>query len=222
MSSLQELMPPHIKSDDNFYKILFHLASQPNVRNLLDIGASSGEGSTAALAEGCSYKNDYKIFAIEISKERFAKLTENYKNNLKVVPINGSSIKLSNFPSVEYITNFYNKNKTLLNNYPLEKILEWRETDLDYIKKFSIDEDSIKKIKKNYSIKNFDMVIIDGSEFTGEKELELVWGSSIICLDDVNGFKTYNAYNKLKGSDEYILLSENLNERNGYATFYKR
>jgi len=222
MSSIQQLMPPHLKPEDNFYKHLMYLSAQPNVRNLLDIGASSGEGTTAALNEGSSYKLNCKIFALEFSKERFAKLLENYKDNKLVIPINGSSIKLKDFPTKENVIEFYQKNKTILNNFPVETILEWREVDLEYIKKFEVEEDLIVKIKKKYSIKNFDLVIIDGSEFTGEKELDLVWGSSIICLDDVNGYKNFNSYHRLKNSDEYAMLDENLQDRHGYATFYKR
>ena len=122
-------------------------------------------------------------------------------------------IKLWNLPSIG------NCIKDL--EYPNTKI-SLLLPDIEYIKKFEVEEDLIVKIKKKYSIKNFDLVIIDGSEFTGEKELDLVWGSSIICLDDVNGYKNFNSYHRLKNSDEYAMLDENLQDRHGYATFYKR
>jgi hypothetical protein len=222
MSSIKQLMPPHLKPEDNLYKTLVSLASQPNVRTLLDIGASSGEGTTAALVEGCSYKLSYQIFAMEFGKERFEKLKENYKDYKMVHPINGSSIKLKEFPSEENIREFHAKNKTVLNDFPVETILDWRMVDLNYIKDNTVEEDMIRKIKKQNKIENFDLVIIDGSEFTGEKELEIVWGSSIICLDDVNGYKNFNSYHRLKASEDYEILMDNLNERHGYAIFYKR
>ncbi|MBA3915407.1 MAG: hypothetical protein H0X25_16445, partial [Acidobacteriales bacterium] len=60
------------------------------------------------------------------------------------------------------------------------------------------------------------------SEFSGESELEAVYGAGIIALDDVNAYKNANNYARLKDDAQYQLLMENLRLRNGYAIFQKR
>ena len=50
-SQLNSLIPPEIK-DDPFYAALVRIASDPGVKTILEIGASSGGGSTEALISG--------------------------------------------------------------------------------------------------------------------------------------------------------------------------
>ncbi len=75
-------------------------------------------------------------------------------------------------------------------------------------------------LKANH-IKFFDFVLIDGSEFTGERELNYVTGAKIIALDDVNAFKCWNAYQTLLHTTHYSLKEHNFSLRNGYAVFEK-
>ena len=67
----------------------------------------------------------------------------------------------------------------------------------------------------------FDLVLIDGSEFTGERDLWSVMGSKFIALDDVFAFKCWNAYQTLLHHSSYSLVCCDFNTRNGYA-FFKR
>jgi hypothetical protein len=76
----------------------------------------------------------------------------------------------------------------------------------------------INLIKQCNQIDKFDFVLI-GSEFTGEIELQYVWGSKIIALDDVNAHKGFAAYVRLSNHYAYRLISQDLNLRNGYAIF---
>lgn len=52
----------------------------------------------------------------------------------------------------------------------------------------------VSKIKVESNIKIFDMVLIEGSEFSGERDLQAVMGSKLIALADTNAFKCYNAF----------------------------
>ncbi|MBT8630965.1 hypothetical protein AOC23_02610 [Polynucleobacter paneuropaeus] len=47
----------------------------------------------------------------------------------------------------------------------------------------------VDKIKNDNNIKTFDMVLIDGSEFSGERDLHSIMGAKLIALDDINAFK---------------------------------
>jgi hypothetical protein len=92
------------------------------------------------------------------------------------------------------VAQFYRTIKTNLNLYDLDTILGWREQDINYIERKKLDFCGLEFIKSCNNIEKFDFVLIDGSEFTGEIELQHVWGSKVIALDDVNSFKCFAAY----------------------------
>jgi hypothetical protein len=63
------------------------------------------------------------------------------------------------------------------------------------------------------------MVMIDGSKFTGEKELEFVIGVKVITLDDTKTYKCYRTLQKLNSNPECQRIVYQPNIRNGYAIF---
>ena len=65
------------------------------------------------------------------------------------------------------------------------------------------------------------MVLIDGSEFTGKPELDLVYGAKFILLDDIRAYKNYHNYKRLLNDKNYKLIEEQPFLRNGYAIFSK-
>ena len=91
--------------------------------------------------------------------------------------------------------------------------------DIDYVRCTGVNEDGIERIKREHDIDCFDMVLIDGSEFTGKYELDKVYGARFILLDDINGFKNYDNYQRLVADQTYQLIAENWKVRNGYAVF---
>jgi len=218
-SELDNIIPPEIKNDE-FYYTIQKIAREENIRTVLEIGSSAGTGSTEAFATGLK-ENPHKptIFCMEVSKPRFAELREKYEKDSFVKCYNVSSVSLNNFPSEQDIAEFYNTTKTALNNYPLDRVLGWLRQDIEYIKSSGVPDDGIQRIKQENNIVNFDMVLIDGSEFTGISELNEVYGAKIIMLDDINGFKNYHNYNRLLNDPSYSLTVENWKLRNGYAIF---
>jgi hypothetical protein len=76
-------------------------------------------------------------------------------------------------------------------------------------------------IKHNHNIENFDLVLIDGSEFTGFAEFNKIYGAKYILLDDINGFKNYKTHQYLKNDKNYNLIIENYYVRNGFSAFSK-
>ncbi|PMB30600.1 hypothetical protein CEN43_16495 [Fischerella thermalis BR2B] len=49
-SELNRLIPPEIKNDE-FYAILQRITREENIKTVLEIGSSSGEGSTEAFVK---------------------------------------------------------------------------------------------------------------------------------------------------------------------------
>jgi hypothetical protein len=61
--------------------------------------------------------------------------------------------------------------------------------DLRNVLEIGSSAGAIERIKAEHGIERFDMVLIDGSEFTGEVELGKVLGAKLILLDGTNTFK---------------------------------
>jgi hypothetical protein len=214
-------IPPEIKND-SFYSKIIEIASNPEIRTILEIGASCGEGSTSAFVTGISQNpSKPKLFSIEVSKVRFSYLETLYKNNAQVYMYNVSSVPLSDFPSSAEVSIFYKKHRTKLRQHSLEQILQWLDQDINYIKSSNVDQNGIETIKRENKIDFFDLVLIDGSEFTGKAELDKVYGAKYILLDDILCFKNFYNYKKLLRDKNYRLISSDLHLRNGWAAFEK-
>lgn len=226
-----DIIPPEIKHDNFYNSIITTIASDNTIKNVIEIGASSGEGSTEAIILGCiqNCKNklnldknldiDIKVFSIEVCTERYERLKLRYRNIPVFHPYNVSSISIDEFPSRDIISNFYNTTHTTLNQYPLPMVMSWYDKDLEYINTNNIPQDGIEIIKKQHNIDKFDIALIDGSEFTGSVELDHLWGSKYILLDDINAFKNYHGHQKLKTSLEYQCIIEDVKTRNGFSIF---
>ncbi|PSB51793.1 FkbM family methyltransferase [filamentous cyanobacterium Phorm 6] len=220
-SQLNRLIPPEIKNDE-LYLAIHKIARQEDIKTVLEIGSSSGQGSTEAFVTGLRENPSQPVlFCMEISKPRFAELQNTYRNDSFVKCYNVSSVSIEQFAEREEVIRFYRNHQTNLNYYPLEQVLGWLSQDIEYVKKSGVLENGIKEIKKENDIDVFDAVLIDGSEFTGNAELEEVYGAKIIILDDINTFKNYRNHNKLLTDPNYVLVGQNYLIRNGYAIFKK-
>ncbi len=97
-----------------------------------------------------------------------------------------SSIPYESFPQENEIRAFIKSTRTNLDQYGVERVVGWLKQDLEYVQSSDVPKNGIELIKRENNIKDFDMVLIDGSEFTGMAELTLVYGARFILLDDIN------------------------------------
>jgi hypothetical protein len=213
-----DIIPPEIKND-MFYQLLFNIVRHEDVKTILEIGASSGDGSTEAFITGKDGK-DTKLFSIEVCTERFDVLKERYKHDPNFFPYNVSSVSLDKFPPKMEIVNFLRRNPlSFLAVWPIKTVLEWYDKDVEYVQKNNIPQNGIKKIKQEHGIQRFDFVLIDGSEFLGQVELDEVYGAKFIALDDTRCFKNWMSHRRLYHDPNYLLLMENNMLRNGFSIF---
>jgi hypothetical protein len=219
----ERLIAPEI-IDDTFYDALKLLCMMEDLRHVLEIGSSSGDGSTAALVRGLRLNHRKPtLHCLEVSRTRFAELERRYESVDFVRGYNMSGVSSSRTATEDEIERFYNTHKTSLNQYDLRTIFGWRAEGLQYLKDFpDLDREGIAEIKQANGIDRFDMVLIDGSEFTGSAELEDVYGANIICLDDVNAFKCYDARQRLLADSRYEVLQEDMSLRNGFSIFCRK
>ncbi|PMB30759.1 glycosyl transferase family 1, partial [Fischerella thermalis CCMEE 5208] len=208
-SELNRLIPPEIKNDE-FYAILQRITREENIKTVLEIGSSSGEGSTEAFVTGIRH-NPHKpiLFCMEVSKTRFTELKKRYENDDFVKVYNLSSVPIESFPNEKEVVDFYNNTENNLKNYPLERVLFWLHQDIEYVKSSGLSEHGIRKIKQENNIDYFDLVLIDGSEFTGNAEFNEIYGAKYICLDDINTFKNYRNFLLLLEDSSYTLINCN-------------
>ncbi len=220
-SELERLITPEIKNDE-FYAIIQRIAREEDIKTVLEIGSSSGEGSTEAFVTGMRQNpNKPILFCMEVSKTRFTELKKRYENDDFVKVYNLSSVPVESFPSENEIIDFYNNTENNLKLYPLERILYWLQQDIEYVKKSGLSEHGIRNIKQDNNIDFFDLVLIDGSEFTGSAELDEIYGAKYICLDDITTFKNFKNHYKLISDKNYTLVAQNNFVRNGYSIFIK-
>jgi len=211
------LIPAEIKNDELYEKIIetIHLFST-DIKTVLEVGASSGDGSTEALVLGMSNLQEKTLHTIEVNPLRFESLSERYKNLDWVKPLNGSSVSIEEYMNEDDVKFFYKNNSTQLNQYSLETVLSWYEEEIFSIVKWGIPIGIINTIEKP------DMVLLDGSPFTGNAEYEKVCDSKIIILDDIFDIKHYQSHQALRKNKEYECLFCNLTLRNGYSIWVKK
>jgi ADP-heptose:LPS heptosyltransferase len=221
MNELDVIIPPEICGDE-FYEVIKKLAAEANIHTILEIGSSAGGGSTEAFVSGIrDNKHQPRLFCMEVSKPRFTQLQQRYSSESFVTCYNVSSVLLTLFPSEKEIELFYRWIPSGLNNFSLERVLGCLQQDREYVASAGVPQNGIQIIKREHGITTFDMVLIDGSEFTGMAELDQVYGAHYLLLNDINGFKNRNNYQRLKQDPSYSLIKENWSVRNGYAVFQK-
>ncbi|NJN87144.1 MAG: glycosyltransferase family 4 protein [Leptolyngbyaceae cyanobacterium SL_7_1] len=218
-SPLDRIIPAEIK-DDEFYQFIYTLSANSPIQTVLEIGSSSGEGSTHAFVSGLRENpNHPQLFCLEVSKPRFDQLRATYESDGFVHCYNSSSVPVEAFPTASEVVQFYQSTPTNLNASAIESVLEWLQQDIQYVLDANVNSDGIQQIKQNHTISTFDVVLIDGSEFTGAAELDAVWGARLILLDDINSFKNYHNHHQLLRDRQYKLLVQNTSLRNGYSVF---
>lgn len=221
-SSLNTLIAPEVHHDE-FSEAIRNLARSAEIDTVLEIGSSSGEGSTLAWVEGLRQNpRKPKLYCMEVSRVRCEALEKRWGPEGFVECFLGSSVDLDQFPPASDVERFHREVSGPLQAYPLEQVLGWLQADIDYIKQEGVQTGRIREIKRARGIENFGAVLIDGSEFTGDAELDEVYGAEFILLDDTQTYKCHAAHHRLLHDPGYELIAENPTLRHGYSVFRRR
>ena len=213
------VIPPEIKHDE-FYRTIIRIASTPGLAHILEIGSSSGAGSTEAFVKGILQNPDRPILhCMEVSAARFQALSRRYAKHPFVHCYRASSVPLESFPSPGEVEAFHSSVDSNFSAHPLEVVLGWRTQDMEYVAGQNVPTDGIRMIREEHGIETFDAVLIDGSEFTGMAELREVYGARFLLLDDIRTFKNHSNFHALSSDPAYRLIETSDKTRNGYAVF---
>lgn len=219
--SLDSIIAPEILNDE-FHQAIYSIASTQALQHILEIGSSSGEGSTDAWVRGIA-RNPHRptLHCIELSKPRFKVLTEHYSDTPQVRCYWASSVGLECFPSEAEVIHFYNSTPSKLRQWPLEEVLGWRQADIDYVKTHNAPADGIRQALRETKQPAFDAVLIDGSEFTGVAEFAQIYGARWILLDDILTYKNWEVLHFLAQDSRYQAIAVQTQVRNGFALFLR-
>ncbi len=218
-SQLDHVIPPEV-ANDGLSELIAAVAATPAVRTALEIGSSNGAGSTASLVKGLDGKTGQHLYCLELSIPRFEQLQERYAVNSWVHCLNMSSIASTDFPSPDSIDAFYDRYPdSPMHRHSRKKVKRWLRQDLDYVGRYPEAQSGIAAARSLAEVNTFDLVLIDGSEFTGFVELDQVYGAKYILLDDILTFKNRHSYERLQADSTYVLICEDRACRNGYAGF---
>ncbi|MEM8639294.1 MAG: hypothetical protein AAGG51_10825 [Cyanobacteria bacterium P01_G01_bin.54] len=208
--------------DDELYDLIQAIARYEPVHTLLEIGSFTGQGSTEAFVTGL-LKNPHQphLFCIEAVESLFTQLNQRYRDYPQVHCYCASTVATEDFPTPDTMRAAYEHLPQTQKHPAIETLLAWLEQDRHYLETHALTPHIIPIIQNEYQIKQFDVVLIDGSEFTGAIELEQVYGAHIIILDDINTLKNHDGYQRLMADPDYMRMGYNPTLRNGYATFYR-
>lgn len=216
---LDRMIPPEI-TGDRFYRAIVEVASTPGVREILEIGSSSGAGSTEAWVSGALQNPELpRLHCIEVSSARYAALVERWGQHEFVHCYHVSSVPLECFPGATEVEDFYRGTRSKLRRTPLETVLGWLRQDVEYVRAQGLSRHGIREIRERQAIEFFDAVLIDGSEFTGRAELREVYGSRFLLLDDTQTYKNFENARQLESDPHYRLVCADRRTRNGFAVF---
>ena len=170
-SDLDRVIPPEI-TGDHFYRAIVEVASTPGVREILEIGSSSGAGSTEAWVSGALQNPERRGSTASRCPRHATPRSSNAGNST-------SSFSATTSRACRSSASRRGRSRGVLSRHTLEAS---SDTTGDRPRLAppgrrvrdgtGLSQHGIREIRERHGIEFFDAVLIDGSEFTGRAELE--------------------------------------------------
>jgi len=184
-------------------EIIYDLAKDPENKTFLDSGTFNGLGTTKCIYDGIkdSKKTDFKVYSFECNFSRHLEAIQNLNPLMK-----GFNLIHGTIISPDEIE--YHKD---IEEVKISIMINWLNEDLELMKKCKCYSDKVKSIF-------WDVAILDGSEFTGDEEFNLIKNNiKYLILDDTKAYKhSRNRQFILNNLDLFELIEDNITDRNGY------
>ena len=191
------------------------IANNKNIKRVIEIGSGSGNGSTVCIANGLNVHltKDTKFVCMEPVESHYNDLREGIENSKAdwIEHHNNSSISFDKLS----IKNYDDYRSHCLDNQlisELEGRQVWYEEDCEHFKK--CEKGVLESLDGDY-----DLCLIDGSEFSGYDEFKLIEDRvNMIFLDDIFEYKCQKIVDELHVNDDWVLINI-IPERNGFVAF---
>ena len=190
-------------------KQIFDIVMMNDVNNIVEIGTWNGNGSTQCVIKALkdSKKIHYSFISIESNKKMYDEAYCNNSDNLsdlkKFKILHGVIIDYTQLLDFDKLddSNFIDYNKAT------KRI--WFNEDIENIKNAP---NILKKLPNK-----IDLLILDGGEFSTLAEFNLLKNKSkYIIADDTKCIKSSEIRNELKQNNQYEVIVDDINERNGF------
>jgi hypothetical protein len=189
-------------SNNSFSTEIIKYASDTKYKTFLEIGTWNGLGSTRSFSDG--FKNrtdDYIFYSLECNTEKSMESKDLYSDNSKIHILN--EVIWNEEPD-----DFYKTFPQCLTN---EMYRHWNEVDMINMKKCKLflERPNLPDI--------FDVILLDGGEFTTYYEFKLLKNRcKILMLDDINVAKCKLIVEEIKADNSWRVLREDRTLHNGY------
>ena len=171
------------------------IANNKNIKRVIEIGSGSGNGSTVCIVNGLNVHltKDTKFVCMEPVESHY----DDYRSHC-----------LDNKDKYKSLRGL--DNKQLISE--LEGRQVWYEEDCEHFKK--CEKGVLESLDGDY-----DLCLIDGSEFSGYDEFKLIEDRvNMIFLDDIFEYKCQKIVDELHVNDDWVLINI-IPERNGFVAF---
>lgn len=197
--------------NDDFYEDIKNVASNRKYKTFLEVGTWNGLGSTKAFVEGFKYRqsrgdnsvdgvDDYVFYSLECNKDKWSDAVKLYDNSRVHI--------LNEVIWNEEPADFYEIFPQCLTD---ERFKHWNEVDLINMKNCAVF------LKRANLPEVFDVVLLDGGEFTTYYEFQLLKNRcNMLMLDDVNVDKCKLIVEEIRANPQQWTILKQNNLRNGY------
>jgi hypothetical protein len=188
--------------NDSFSREISKYASDLNNKTFLEIGTWNGLGSTRAFSTGFMNRtDDYIFYSLECNEDKCLEASKLYADNKKIHILN--EVIWNEEPS-----DFYQIFPQCLTNSMFK---HWNEVDLINMKRCNVF------LNRPNLPDMFDVILLDGGEFTTYYEYQLLKNRcKILMLDDINCDKCSLIVKELKSDPTWKIIKEEKYIRNGY------
>lgn len=199
-------MNGQINLDSKLGKIIYDFVKSDDIINIVEIGTWNGHGSTKCIKQSIieNDKREYYVYSLEVNPEMYKIANEEHKlKNFNLILgriIEVEDLKWFNWD--EYFNSPDGKHGNINKK-------DWLNEDIKYIKQ---TKNILHMIPET-----IDLLILDGGEFSTYPEYKKIGHSAkIIILDDSNEFKCKKIREELLLNDNYKILYDVPNDRNGF------
>ena len=199
-------MSGQINLDSSLGRLLANLAKTHN--SIVEIGTWNGQGSTQCILSTLLTRLDqsWHFTSLECNETMFQQAMQFWNNKITVEQqqqvefLLGTILNLKDLPSLDILEKQHGF------------VQEWYEQDITWLKQTVNHLDKLPA--------TIDLLILDGGEYTTYSEWQLLKSRvTTVVLDDTKTCKCRDIYQELHQDQDWLVVADHPNDRNGWAVF---
>ena len=192
-----------VTPDSDLGVFLQKVASDTQYTRYLEIGTWNGLGSTRCFKMGFELRDDYTFISLETNEDKCELARARYLDSPRIQILHATVLKPADVPAgpeLEKIFGYY-KN-------------EWHSTDMENLAAAAYLFDTVPN--------EFDVVFLDGGEFTTYFEFKVVEPHCrLLICDDTSQAKCKKVREELLANPKWRCIVDRPDDRNGWCAFSK-